>query len=186
MEPLQNTVNSIQYASAAELGRILEDYNKDAFQKYDWSLLSVKASYSSLVSAIEDAYSQCKLYLDYGNETMDVLDCRTGEQRLLNVRQALTNLRIAKDFFDNPPTVENPNSEGIIIDKERIASWDKPVYTADEIKVLLGVSDSTFRRWLNGGWIPYTQMEGSDKKFIQKEHLLAFLNNPKIFYPSTK
>ena len=74
---------------------------------------------------------------------------------------------------------------GINIDKSKI-DWSKPVYTAEEVKTLLGVSDTTFRRWLNGGWIPYTQMDGSDKKFIQKEHLLAFLNNEKIFYPSAK
>lgn len=123
------------------------------------------------------------MYLDFGNETMDVHDCQTGEQRVLNVRQALTNLKISKDFFENPPVVDNPNSEGVTV---QAISWDKPVYTADEIKALLKVSDSTFRRWMSGGWISYTQMDGSDKKFIKKEDLLAFLNNPKIFYPSNK
>ena len=74
---------------------------------------------------------------------------------------------------------DNPKSESTI-------EWNKPVYTSDEVKSLLNISDNTFRRWVNGGWISYCQMEGSDKKFIQREHLLKFLNNPKIFYPSSK
>lgn len=185
MEPTRIIVNQIQYASAKELGRILDEYNKESFQEYEWDAISVRASYSELISMIEYAYSQCKMYLDYGNETMDVTDCRTGEQSVLNVRQALTNLKIAKDFFDNPPVVENPNKERLAFDVNKI-DWDKPVYTATELKTLLGLSDSTLSRWLTGGWIPYTQVDGSDKRFIQKEHLLAFLNNPKIFYPNSK
>ena len=185
MEQASTLITRIQYASAKELGDILDGINREAFQENDWNSLSVKASYSDYLSTVIESWNQCKTYLDYGNETMDVLDCKTGEERILNVRQALTNLRIAKDFFENPPTVENPNSEGISVHTDSMV-WDKPVYTADEVKALLNLSDSTFRRWMNGGWIPYTQMEGSDKKFIQKEHLLAFLNNPKIFYPSSK
>lgn len=186
MEQENTLIKRIQYASARELGGILEDYNRTTFQEYDWNIVSVKASYSSIISRIDDSWHQCKEYLDYGNETMNVYDCKTGEQALLHVRQALSNLYAAKEFFSNPPAVENPNIEGVIVEDDKIASLDKPVYTADEVKSLLGVSDSTFRRWLNGGWISYTQVEGSDKRFIQKEHLLAFLNNPKIFYPSSK
>lgn len=99
--------------------------------------------------------------------------------------QAITNLKIAYDFFSNPPIVENPNSECLKLDAEDI-DWGKPVYTADEVKTLLHISDNTFRKWVNGGWIAYSQMDGSDKKFIRREHLLEFLNNPKIFYPSSK
>ena len=185
MEQENTLIKRIQYASARELGGILEDYNRAAFQEYEWNAISVRASYSSIITRIEDSWHQCKEYLDYGNETMDVYDCKTGEQTVLHVRQALSNLYVAKEFFSNPPAVENPNIEGVSIDTDAI-DWSKPVYTVDEVKTLLGLSDSTFRRWMNGGWIPYTQMEGSDKRFIQKEHLLAFLNNPKIFYPSSK
>ena len=185
MEQARNIVNQIQYASAKELGHLLEGFNREAFQEYDWNSVSVKASYSDIIPLIEDACRQCYLYLDYGNETMNVEDCQTGERRTLFVRQALTNLRLAKDFFENPPVVENPNVEGVSVPIDEVV-WDKPVYTSDEVKKLLGLSDSTFRRWVNGGWIAYTQMEGSDKKFITKDSLLAFLNNPKIFYPSSK
>lgn len=75
--------------------------------------------------------------------------------------------------------------DGVTLDVSKI-DWEKPVYTADEVKKLLGVSDTTFRRWMNAGWITYSQMDGSDKRFIQREHLMEFLNNPKVLYPSTK
>lgn len=78
---------------------------------------------------------------------------------------------------------DNTKSESIEVET---IEWNKPVYTSDEVKSLLNISDNTFRRWVNGGWISYSQMDGSDKKFIQSEHLLNFLNNPKIFYPSSK
>lgn len=81
-------------------------------------------------------------------------------------------------FIGSLPEDDNPKSES--------KKWNKPVYTSDEVKSLLNISDNTFRRWVNGGWISYSQMDGSDKKFIQREHLLNFLNNPKIFYPSSK
>ena len=85
----------------------------------------------------------------------------------------------------NPSNSKIEKEEKITIDTSDIV-LDKPVYTATEIKTLLGISDSTFNRWINGGWISYTQMEGSDKKFIKKEDLYAFLNNKKIFHPSSK
>lgn len=81
-------------------------------------------------------------------------------------------------FIGSLPEDDNPKSES--------KKWNKPVYTSDEVKSLLNISDNTFRRWVNGGWISYSQMDGSDKKFVQREHLLNFLNNPKIFYPSSK
>ena len=92
------------------------------------------------------------MYLDYGNETKDVEGCITGEQSVLHARQAITNLQIAKEFFENPPIVEKPNKEGLTVDIEAI-DWSKPVYSADEVKTMLKVCDSTFRRWMNGGWI---------------------------------
>ena len=185
MEQAKTITKRIKHASADELGQILEAVNRQAFQENDWNVYSVKAAYSDVISRIVYALNQCNLYLEYGNERMEEYDCMTGEQSVLDVRQALTNLRIAKGFFENPPVVENPNKEGLSIDVNKI-DWSKPVFTAAEVKTLLGVSDSTLSRWLTGGWISYTQVHGSDKRFIQAEHLKEFLNNEKIFYPRTK
>lgn len=185
MEDAKTIVKRIEQASASELGQILEAVNRQAFQEMDWNIYSVRAAYTDVISRIIYAWNQCNQYLEYGNERMEEYDCVTGEQSVLDVRQALSNLKIAKDFFENPPVVENPNKEGLSVDVSTI-DWSKPVFTAAEVKTLLGVSDSTLSRWLTGGWISYSQVHGSDKRFIQAEHLKAFLNNEKIFYPSTK
>lgn len=187
MEKVDVIVKRIERALPRELGGILNELNNAAYQENDWDSLSVRASYSDILAAIDYQCGQCKQYLDFGNETMDVYDCKTGETYTLNVRQAITNLKLAQEFFTNPPVVENPNSVAKLKmeDVEKI-DWSKPVYTADEVKTLLHVSDNTFRKWLNGGWIPYSQMDGSDKKLIEKENLLKFLRNPKIFYPSSQ
>ena len=108
------------------------------------------------------------------------------EAALAAARDCLKSLHVRgfiKPHEEAPSTT--PMVDGITIDMSKI-DWSKPVYTADEVKKLLDMSDSTFRRRLNEGWISYTQLPGSDKKYIQREHLQAFLNNLKIFYPSTK
>lgn len=184
MEPVSKIIYRIQFASPHELEYVLEDINRESFQENGWDVLSVHTFYSTVLQGIEDALSQCRKCLDLGKDEMRVADSHRPEvQRVLEVRPAIPKLQMARDFFQNPPLVENPNEGGFSVPA---IDWSKPVYTVDEVKALLGVSDSTFRRWLTGGWISYTQMDGSDKKFIQKEHLLAFLNNKKIFYPSSK
>lgn len=61
--------------------------------------------------------------------------------------------------------------------------WTKPLFTAKEVKVLLGIKDNTFRKWIREGYISYTQVPGSSKIYIQKEHLIDFLNDTRFFYP---
>lgn len=185
MGRLGNIVKSLELASPKELGALLDDINRTAYQENDWNPFSVKASYAELMATIDVEWGRVKELLDYGHETSDVHDCSTGEEYSLNNRQAMMNLKLAYSYLNNPPIVENPNSEGIAVEVDAI-DWSKPVYTAEEVRTLLNVSENTFRKWLNGGWISYTQMEGSDKKFIAKDSLMAFLRNPKIFYPSSK
>lgn len=180
MESAGRFVYRIEQAKPEELPELLNTRNRESFQEYHWDIIAVKASYAYLIDAISELWRQNNLYLDYGNRTMEKPD-----GYVYDTMQAITNLKIAYDFFSNPPIVENPNSECLKLDVEDI-DWGKPVYTADEVKTLLHISDNTFRKWVNGGWIAYSQMDGSDKKFIQREHLLEFLNNPKIFYPSSK
>ncbi len=62
--------------------------------------------------------------------------------------------------------------------------WEKPIYTADEVKVLLDIGETTFRKWINNGWISYSEVPGSSKKYFQKEHIIDFLNDGRFFYPS--
>lgn len=185
MEPVATIITRIQSATPLDLDAVLETINWQAFQENGWNLLSVKESYTVLLAGIDDALSQYQKCRDSGKDNGDVRDFRAEVQRLSERQSAVAKLQRARLFFQNPPVVENPNPKGLPVHVDAI-DWSKPVYTANEVKILFGLSDSSFRRWLNSGWIAYTQMDGSDKKFFQREHLLAFLNNPKIHYPSTK
>ena len=112
-----------------------------------------------------------------------------SEAERLAANMGKIGLRHLKDIYGIEAGVTKPIKDAMKQDNTAVEDkidWDKPVYTADEIKALLDISDSTFTRWLNKGWIAYSQVAGSDKKLIQREDLFAFLNNPKIYYPSTK
>lgn len=178
-------VKQIKLACPKELGTFLETLNRTAHMENDWNTISVKASYAKLKKDIEVEMQQVDMLLAYGNEMSDVRECATGKEYTQDNRQALANLQIALDFLNNPPVVENPNSGGASINVESI-DWNKPVLTAEEVRKLLNIGENTFRKWVNGGWISYTQMDGSDKKYIETENLKAFLRNPKIFYPCNK
>lgn len=185
MGKIRDLVHQIEMASPSGLGKLLDEVNRAAFQDNDWNQVSVKASYALLLAELDSEGGQIKMSYDFGNLESKCVDCITGDRYSFNNLQALQNMKLAYEFFSNPPVVENPNSEQVAVDVEAI-DWDKPVYTTDDLKKLLNVSDNTLRKWLNGGWISYTQMEGSDKKYVAKEDLMAFLKNEKIFYPSSK
>lgn len=185
MEPTGNIIKKILQASAKELGIILESINRDAFLDNDWNSYSVKASYSNLLYDIEVYGKETLLLQEYGNVTCKYTDSTTGEEFSYNVSQALSNLRVAKEFFVNPPIVENPCVDCVKVDIEKI-DWKKPVYTFDEVKILLKVSDNVLRKWIKEGWISFTQIPGSDKRFFEQENLKKFLHHPKLFYPSYK
>lgn len=68
-------------------------------------------------------------------------------------------------------------------DDEKKVDWTKPVFTAEEVKLLLHIKDNTFRKWINNGWISYSQVPGSNKKYIQQQHIIDFLNDERFFYP---
>lgn len=180
MESAGKFAYRIEMANPEELSDLLNARNRESFQEHNWDIIAVKASYADLIDDISELWRQNNLYLDYGNRTMEKPD-----GYVYDTMQAVMNLKIAYDFFCNPPVVENPNSESLKPDIESI-DWSKPVYTSDEVKAMLNISDNTFRKWINGGWISYSQMDGSKYKYIQREHLLEFLNNPKIFYERSK
>lgn len=180
-----NILNDIETASPEQLGELLKRTNRDSFLNYKWDIIAVKASYSDIIYKINSELCKLSEYLQYGHDYMNIHECDTNETWTLDVRHAYANLNLAKDFFINPPIVENPNGEELKIDTTKI-DWNKPVYTRNEIKSLLQISDSTLTRWLNDGWIPHTQINGSDKIYVSQEDLKEFLHNPQIFYPSSR
>lgn len=46
--------------------------------------------------------------------------------------------------------------------------------------VILNLGETTYKRWVNDGWLSETQMMGSNKRYVQKKDIIDFLNNPKI------
>ncbi len=181
MENIKDFIKSIIYATPKELSEILGEVNRRTFQDSEGDERAVRAYNGTIKVDLQKDYEIFATAEKYPKPTPSFWN---GEMYLVSM-QGKANLEIAYNFVCNPPVVENPNKDGLKVDVEAI-TLDKPVYTTEEVRTLLGVGESTFRKWINGGWISYTQMNGSDKKFIQKEHLLEFLNNPKIFYPSSK
>ena len=126
MESIATLVLKIEAATPKELGEVLEALNREVHSENDWNSISVKAAYINLLSAIDTEIGNFSTYLAFGNHTMDYEDCSTGEQLTFNVRQALGNLNIAKEYFQNPPVLTNPKS----IDVNSINWNNREVFTA--------------------------------------------------------
>lgn len=182
MESIATLVLKIEAAIPKELGKVLEALNREFHSENDWNSISVKAAYINLLSAIDTEIGNFSTYLAFGNDTMDYEDCSTGEQLTFNVRQALGNLNIAKEYFQNPPVLTNPKS----IDVNSINWNNREVFTADEAMAILNVGESTYKRWVNDGWLSETQMTGSNKRWVLKENIIKFIKNPKIYKESWK
>ena len=175
----------IRTADPEELSGALNTLNVETYNEYEGGIIAVKAAYGELVDVVKKELSVWGQILRDCYDKMTVEDINTGEQYAVDVKQAICNLEIAQDFLKNPPIVDKQVADELKVEIEAI-DWNKPIYTADEVKRLLNVSDNVLRRWVKDGWISYTQMNGSDKKFFEKESLLEFLRNPKIFYPRSK
>jgi hypothetical protein len=176
MESIATLVLKIEAATPKELGEVLEALNREVHSENGWNSISVKAAYVNLLSAVDAEIGNFSTYLAFGNDTMDYEDCSTGEQLTFNVRQALGNLTIAKEFFTNPPVLANPKD----VDVNSINWNNREIFTAEETMVILNLGETTYRKWVNDGWLSETQMMGSNKRYVQKKDIMDFLNNPKI------
>lgn len=177
---IKSIIHKLLTATPNELGDVIDKINSDTFAENVWSVAKVKIDYAILIERIDKEIAECRTFLMFGNETMKYHDCDNKEVFTFDIRQALTNLQIAKDVLSNPPIIPNPD----MIDVNSINWNGRDIFTAEEAKALLGVSDSTYKRWVNDGWLSETQMEGSNKRWVLKEELLAFMKNEKIFKKS--
>ena len=113
---------------------------------------------------------------------MDYVDCLTGEECTFNVRQVIGNLIISKEFFANPPVLTNPKE----IDVNSINWNNREIFTADEAMAILNIGETTYKRWVNDGWLSESQMTGSNKRWVLKENIINFIKNSKIYKESWK
>lgn len=182
-----------------------KSYKKPPLKAGPMSLSDSKIKYTHVLEQMKRSFEACvyQCVAENSGFKVDVIESRLqeiiddheecfymarnpiGVDRQVALIMAKESLKFLEMNGFIKSSVDEPMGGGITADISKI-DWDKPVYTADEVKKLLGVSDTTFRRLINGGWIAYSQVDGSDKKYIQREHIMAFLNNPKIHYPSTK
>ena len=176
MEQVRTLILKIELASPKELGGFVDSVNREVYSENNWNIISVKASYASLLSAIDDELANFNTYLSFGNEKMDYEDCSTDEKYTFNVRQVISNLTIAKEFFTNPTVLSDPKE----IDVNSINWNNREIFTAEEAMVILNLGETTYKRWVNDGWLSETQMMGSNKRYVQKKDIIDFINNPKI------
>ena len=125
----RDIINILLVATPTELAELLDNINLDTFTKNKWRLVAVKASYASLIAIINDEISNCNTYLSYGNLTMDYMDCTTGESFSYDLKQAITNLNIAKEYFQNPPTLEKCTE----VDEQPLTTSKEEVVRKNEI-----------------------------------------------------
>ena len=54
--------------------------------------------------------------------------------------------------------------------------WNnREIFTAEETMVILSLGETTYKRWVNDGWLSETQMMGSNKRYVQKKDIIDFL-----------
>ncbi len=170
-------------SSPVELSEILQQYNKECFKEYNWDIVAVKAFYRSLLDDIEDARKRCQIVLNFKTREPFEWDNEKHEAWNYDAKQAIRNLDIVQEFIMNPPVLENPKEVDIKVDVSAI-DWSKPVYTPQEVKTLLNISDNTLRKWAEDKrWITFTKVDGS-KVFYTRESIIEFLN--RFGYPAKK
>ena len=70
------------------------------------------------------------------------MDCITGESFSYDLKQAITNLNLAKEYFQNPPIIEKT----VEIVKQHIVSQTEEVVRTDEISA----TDQNLIKGVNG------------------------------------
>ena len=50
--------------------------------------------------------------------------------------------------------------------------WEKPIYTAEEVKILLDISDNTFRRWIAEGLVIPSYLAATKSTFKDNTFLI--------------
>ena len=106
---IKSIVYQILVASPKELGALVDVVNKEVYAENDYNTISVKATYSTLLEWIDRYITDNNQYLAYGNEIMELAD--TGVCFTYNVRQAISNLKIAREAFLNPVVITPPVQE---------------------------------------------------------------------------
>lgn len=109
-------ISMIVVATPLELGALVDRINRKVFSESNYNDIAVRATYAPLIEAIDRAIAENTQYLSFGHENME--SCESGGSYVYNVRQAIANLKVAKEVFSNPPL---PSQEQVdVAEQEKV------------------------------------------------------------------
>lgn len=109
-------ISMIVVATPLELGTLVDRINMKVFSENNYNDIAVRATYAPLIEAIDMAIAENTQYLSFGHENME--SCESGGSYVYNVRQAIANLKVAKEVFSNPPL---PSQEQVdVAEQEKV------------------------------------------------------------------
>lgn len=109
-------IDVIVLATPLELGTLVDRINRKVFSESNYNDIAVRATYAPLIEAIDRAIAENTQYLSFGHENME--SCESGGSYVYNVRQAIANLKVAKEVFSNPPL---PSQEQVdVAEQEKV------------------------------------------------------------------
>lgn len=114
-------IDVIVLATPLELGTLVDRINRKVFSESNYNDIAVRATYAPLIEAIDMAIAENTQYLSFGHENME--SCESGGSYVYNVRQAIANLKVAKEVFFNPPL---PSQEQVdVAEQEKVEEIEK-------------------------------------------------------------
>ena len=109
-------ISMIVVATPLELGTLVDRINRKVFSENNYNDIAVRATYAPLIEAIDMAIAENTRYLSFGHENME--SCESGGSYVYNVRQAIANLKVAKEVFSNPT---KPSQEQVdVAEQEKV------------------------------------------------------------------
>lgn len=114
-------ISMIVVATPLELGTLVDRINRKVFSENNYNDIAVRATYAPLIEAIDMAIAENTQYLSFGHENMECFE--SGGSDVYNVRQAIANLKVAKEVFSNPPL---PSQEQVdVVEQEKVEEIEK-------------------------------------------------------------
>ena len=114
-------ISMIVVATPLELGTLVDRINRKVFSENNYNNIAVRATYAPLIEAIDMAIAENTQYLSFGHENMESFE--SGGSYVYNVRQAIANLKVAKEVFSNPPL---PSQEQVdVVEQEKVEEIEK-------------------------------------------------------------
>lgn len=166
MKSMKAFVAKIKLASSEELPKVLQD-----FASRQSGVVTNKVFVEKLINTLTTELSQYQDMLYFGNAIVQEFDNDTKVKFEFNTETVLTNIKVTLDFL------KRINNEHI---QEPKINWEKPVYTFDEVLNMLNITRNTLLKYINDGYLAFSQVPNSDKRFFSKEDLTSFLNHPDV------